>query len=339
MTNLTIKSFANNVAIVSYGEEYYDKEIVVPDEYVTDNILNESAFLLYASGFTPEEKEVEQPNYSVFIGSNPKQKLVDSIARVGGISVVTDGSFSYNMIYDWDNNEEFVRYVESHGMTYKMTRLALHNKWIINEVARLINLDFTMTMSRDVMKTPFPKIMYPKKQADIDLFFSTMSKVIVKPFYGLQDNSRVFDRNTYTDQSVFEQDIINHYGTMEDFFISQNSEDFVWSELVKGETPIMLQEWFETTEDTTTIRLYTNHFRITYLDPVEDATIKTAIENFITRSGSLKESTLMTLKCIKDLSGFAYIIDVSLAINNFLDLPDENFDEVIKSVISNRSPS
>jgi hypothetical protein len=57
MTNLTIKSFINNVAVVSYGEEYYDKEIVVPDEYLIEGVLNESDFLLYASGFTPDEVE------------------------------------------------------------------------------------------------------------------------------------------------------------------------------------------------------------------------------------------------------------------------------------------
>ena len=330
-----IESFADGVAIVNYGPQYELKEVIYSDD---QDPLSED-FIPYISGFTPEEKVIEQNPYNVFIGSNPKQKLVDSIARVGNISIVTDTNFSDNMIYDWDNNEEFVRYTESHGMTYKMTRLALHNKWIINEVARLINLDFTMTMSRDVMKTPFPKIMYPKKQADLDLFFSTMPTVIVKPFYGLQDDSRVFDRKTYSSQAEFEQDIISHYGTIEDFFIAQNPEDFVWSESVKAETPIMLQEWFETTEDTKTVRLYTHDFKITYVDQVDDEAVKTAIENFIMRSGSLKESTLMTLKCIKDSSGFAYIIDVSLAINNFLGLPDEQFDEVIKSVISNRSPS
>lgn len=57
MTNLTIKSFANNIATVSYGTEYYDKEIIVPDEYVIDGVLDESVFLLYATGFTADRIE------------------------------------------------------------------------------------------------------------------------------------------------------------------------------------------------------------------------------------------------------------------------------------------
>lgn len=59
MTNLTIKSFANNIATISYGEEYYDKEIVVPDEYITNDMLNENEFLIYASGFAPDLKNLE----------------------------------------------------------------------------------------------------------------------------------------------------------------------------------------------------------------------------------------------------------------------------------------
>lgn len=339
MTNLTIKSFANNIATVSYGTEYYDKEIIVPDEYVIDGVLDESVFLLYASGFTPDNiQNINTLTKTIFVGSNPAQRVIDILTAIGKFQIITNPNiWADNIVYDWDQNEEMIRYVEQHNMLYKMTRYLMHNKWVTNEVARLINLDFTMTMPRADMITPFPKIMYPKTIDNIDAFFNLMQTVIVKPFYGLQDNSREFDRKIYTEKQDFINDIVNHYGSLDNFFIAQTPEDFVWTTENKHNTPIMLQEYFDSSIVSTSASYrivpspFLNHL---YIDPLQDDATKTAIDNFLKKSGTLNPE-LLTIKCIKDENNFAYIIDISFAVNNYLDLSDDTLTNIFKHAFIN----
>lgn len=339
MTNLTIKSLQGSIAIVSYGDDYYDKEIPIPDEFISGGSLNISAFLLYATGFTPDKKQITiAKTKTIFVGSNPKQRVVDILNTIGEFEIITNPNiWADNIAYDWDQNEEMIRYVEHHNMLYKMTRYLMHNKWVTNEVARLINLDFTMTMSRNDMATPFPKIVYPKNINDIDNFFSALQTVIVKPFYGLQDDSREFDRKVYNSKEEFINDIVTHYGSLDEFFKAQTQKDFVWTNENKHSTPIMLQEYFNGSDLITTASYrivpspFLNHL---YVDPLLDEVTKTAIDNFLRRSGTLKQD-LLTIKCIKDQNNFAYILDVSFAVNNYLDLSDDILTNIFKHAYIN----
>lgn len=336
MHNLIVKSFTGTTATISYGDEYHDKEVFVPEEYIRDGVLNVYAFLEYAAGFTPEP--IHREVFSVFVGSNPNPRVTESLSRIGHYTIIRDpDAWADNILYDWNQNEQMIRYVEQHNMLFTMTRFLLHNKWVLNEAIRLINLDFTMTMSRESMSSPFPKIMYPKKIADVETFFGMMPAVIVKPFYGLQDDTRAFDRKTYTSQAEFLSDVIAHYGSLESFFAAQTPVDFVWSEHTKHTTPIMLQEWFDDTTSTTqTIRLFHTGQRIEYIDAVSDQATLLAIENFLLRTGTIRPSVI-TLKTIKDINGFVYIIDTSFAINNFLDLYDAELDRIISNVVVSSS--
>lgn len=328
--NLKIESFSDGVAVVTAGNEYLPKELHVPEEFITDSIINESAFLNYVRGFVFDRKPTPITR-SVFVGPSPKPELLQSLQRLQWVDVIINPNiWADYILYDYDQNESFVRYVEKHDKLYDMTRLCMHNKWITNELARIINMDFTATMPRSEMLTPFPKIVFPKKMGDFNSFFDVMPLIVVKPLYGMQDNQRVFDRKVYDDRLSFEQDIIQHYGSLESFYGAQNASDFVWTEDNAANTPIMIQEYFDQGTASYTVRCVVTGLGVEFVDSAPSS-VTTAINYFLKRTGTIKE--LATFKCVCDNNGYAYIVDVSFAINGFLSLPPNELDDILNNVL------
>lgn len=267
MTNLTIKSFANNVAIVSYGEEYYDKEIVVPDEYVIDNILNESAFLLYASGFTPDVipvKATRDKGTKLFV---PSTLLNDNLINVLNSINAKHGDEYFQWtsdhlqnvnecLYDYRMHSTCINVIDNNNINNKKYTLALTNKAILNETLRLVNLDYSYKMPVDSMKTPYIHAFDPPtNEATIRNFFNgkTMittldekpSKVIVKPIYGWLENCRIYDRKIYENADELINDIISVHGDLTTFFNNQSQKKFILSEENKFTCPVFLQHYHQ----------------------------------------------------------------------------------------------
>ena len=173
------------------------------------------------------------------------------------------------------------------------------------------------------MLTPnIPSLKTPKSLDEITKFFnntpkSKINKYIVKPIYGFQPNTRVYDRKEYTSVNDLTSDIISEHGSLAAFFqMQQNESKFVWSTKTQNDTPIFIQKSLTVDEE---FICYCIHYEYRTLVKVESTNnslmtdyFKTKITDLATAIVTLNRltTTLVTIKIIRSENRL-YFVDLS----------------------------
>lgn len=332
MNNLTIKSFENNIAIVSYGDDYYDKQILIPDEFIINGILSESSFLLYCSGFSPDIKPViiKNKNTKLFVPNTLlSEKLIVALNNIN--TKHGDEYFKWTSnpndeinecLYDYRSHAECISVIDNHKINSKKFTLALTNKAILNETLRLVNLDYSYKIPVESMKTPYIHAFDPPTdESTIRNFFDgkTMitnldekpSKVIVKPIYGWLENCRIYDRKVYSNADDLIADIILEHGDIETFFANQSQKRFILREDNKLTCPVFIQHYHENVFESFKydLLIYKNNFK--YMNSNIHHAFTNVIEALATAC-HLK-NTYLSCSGFVDNNGIIFVTDISLS--------------------------
>jgi len=154
-----------------------------------------------------------------------------------------------NCLYDYRFNEKFTEVFDRFNFNTKKYILKLQNKSILNEILRASAFTFPgSTFNPDMLTPNIPSLKTPKSLNEITSFFnnrneSEVNKCIIKPVYGFQPNTRVYDRKEYTSVDDLTADIIKQHGSLDVFFQMQKNEaNFVWSHGTQNDTPIFIQK-------------------------------------------------------------------------------------------------
>jgi hypothetical protein len=108
--NLKIKSYRNGIAIVSYGDEYKDKEILYPEEMIINGVLSEDLFLPFAIGFIPEEKPKAVIKNSKYYNTSGSWNFVEyKDISIDGAVISTEDGITSLIVEDkiWMKNNKF----------------------------------------------------------------------------------------------------------------------------------------------------------------------------------------------------------------------------------------
>lgn len=228
-----------------------------------------------------------------------------------------------NCLYDYRFNEKFIEVFDKFKFNTKKYILKLQNKSIMNEIVRTSNFSFPGSIFSSEMLTPnIPSLKTPKSLDEIIKFFnntpkSKINKYIVKPVYGFQPNTRVYDRKEYTSVDDLKLDIISQHGSLDTFFqMQQNESKFVWSTKTQNDTPIFIQKSLTVDEEFT---CYCTHYERRVLVKVESTNnslmsdyFKTKITDLATAIVTLNRltTTLVTIKIIRS-DDRLYFVDLS----------------------------
>jgi hypothetical protein len=242
--------------------------------------------------------------------------------------------------YDYRFNEEFVLAYSKLKLATKKINLKLQNKSVLNEILRTTNLDYL-----DV-KITSPNILSlktPKNINDIKTFFVDGYTYIVKPVYGFQSNSRIYDRKQYTNSNDFISDIIKQHRSLDNFFLMQkNQSKFIWTTDKQNETPVFIQQVVPVQGVYTCYTVCNNYVANLTVLPEESSLILESSQeaklNEIIRSVMYLNrltTNFVTFRAVLSNDNF-YIIDLSQSMYPVLtgDTPNKNITDLAKLLFS-----
>jgi len=225
-----------------------------------------------------------------------------------------------NCLYDYRFNEKFIEVFDRFNFNTKKYILKLQNKSIMNEIVRTSNFSFPgSAFSSDMLTPNIPSLKTPKSLDEIIKFFNSTpesNKYVVKPVYGFQPNTRIYDRKEYTSVDDLTADIIKQHGSLDIFFKMQKNEaNFVWSHKTQNDTPIFIQKSLNIMEEFTCYCIHYEHQTTIKVQSTNSLMIdffKTRITDLATAILTLNRltTTLVTIKIIRS-DDRLYFIDLS----------------------------
>jgi hypothetical protein len=352
--NYTFDNTTNTASVISHpGIPRVD--VIVPDDIIQFNKIEE-----YLSGFVMsqydatrlfllEEKKSKTVMYVSPSTLNASPLLVSILNKCSELypfrfkwtSEINDTTVN-NCFYDYRFNQEFVVAFAKFKLTTRKIILKLQNKSVLNEILRTTNLDYLDDTS--IISPHLLSLKTPKNINDINTFFDSGTTYIVKPVYGFQPSTRIYDRKQYTNPNEFISDIIKQHGSIDNFFIMQKNENkFVWSSETQNDTPVFIQQVIPIQGVYTCYSIYNSytHLDVTII-PEDNSTI---LES--SREAELKElirsvmylnrltTTFVTFKVILSNNNF-YFIDLSQSMYPILtgDDVNKNVNDLAKLLFS-----
>ena len=316
-------------------------DVIVPDDIIECDKIEE-----YLSGFVMSQDDVtrlflleeKKPKTVMYVSPNSINASPLLLSILNKCNELYPYRFKYtsdindttvnNCFYDYRFNEEFIEVFDKLKLITKKIILKLQNKSVLNEILRTTNLDYLET---NIVSPHLLSLKTPKNINDINTFFDGISTYIIKPVYGFQSNTRIYDRKQYISVDEFISDIIKQHGSMDNFFLMQKNENkFVWSSKTQNDTPVFIQRVVPIQGVYTCYSLFNNNIidvtivpesKSAILEPLQETELKELIK--LVMFGNRLATTFVTYKVILSNNNF-YFIDLSQSMYPILSGDDVN---------------